>query len=158
MAPRTISSRLSHRIVGFVCCLFFITRIPALHASILHVPKDYPTVQAGIDAAGRGDTVLVAPGNYFEQVLILKKITLASRFLKTGDRSDITQTTIDGGGGHDLTIWIKSGGSGTTIPGLTITHGLYCVKCMALAKIGDTYLIDNGDGIDYIVVGGVRCA
>lgn len=37
-------------------------------AATLRVPTDYPTIQEAIDAASSGDTVLVAPGDYFESV------------------------------------------------------------------------------------------
>ncbi|MGO9019674.1 MAG: hypothetical protein ACLQVJ_15130 [Syntrophobacteraceae bacterium] len=34
------------------------------NAATLNVPQDYPSIQAGIDAAQEGDTVLVAPATY----------------------------------------------------------------------------------------------
>ena len=41
---------------------------PYASAAILQVPHSYATIQAGIAAASAGDTVLVAPGVYFENV------------------------------------------------------------------------------------------
>lgn len=35
-----------------------------LSAATINVPAEYPTIQAGLDAAADGDTILVAPGEY----------------------------------------------------------------------------------------------
>ncbi|NQS98535.1 MAG: hypothetical protein HQ591_08780 [candidate division Zixibacteria bacterium] len=40
-----------------------ILSLPAFAVTI-HIPGDYPTIQAGINAAVDGDTVLVADGTY----------------------------------------------------------------------------------------------
>src|SRR5690348_13679582 len=43
------------------------------------VPPDYPTIQQAIVASVDGDTVLVAPGTYFEQLDFLnRQITVQS--------------------------------------------------------------------------------
>ena len=58
---------------------------------------DFTTIQAAVDSAQNGDTVLVWPGTYYENVIIdHKNITLGSLTLTTGDNAYIAQTIIDG--------------------------------------------------------------
>ena len=50
-----------------------------LHASIINVPADQPTIQAAIDAAVNGDEIIVAPGLYAENIVFGgKTITVRS--------------------------------------------------------------------------------
>ncbi|MEE9554924.1 MAG: NosD domain-containing protein [candidate division Zixibacteria bacterium] len=45
-------------------------------ATVIHVPGDYPTIQEGIDACMENDTVMVADGIYFENIVINKRMSL----------------------------------------------------------------------------------
>jgi len=70
------------------CCWVSLAIILALgsisQASTIHVPDDYSTIQAGVNAAGIDDTVFVKHGVYYENILIDKRLTLL------GERNAVT--------------------------------------------------------------------
>jgi hypothetical protein len=99
------------------------------NAQIIHIPSDHSTIQAGIDAALNGDTVLVAEGTWFENINFKgKAITVASHFILDGDTSHISKTIIDGSQSTNpdsaSTVMMVSGEDTTSVlMGFTITGG-----------------------------------
>ncbi|MEZ5197002.1 MAG: hypothetical protein R2764_11520 [Bacteroidales bacterium] len=94
-----------------------------LFAQIINIPEDYPTIQHGIDASSAGDTVLVQPGTYVENINIMdKNITLASMMLTTQDTSYISQTIIDGNESGSV-VHIYNVDTSTVLCGFTIQNG-----------------------------------
>ena len=66
-----------------------------LSATIINVPAEQPTIQAGIDIAVESDTILVQPGTYAENINFNgKAVILGSLFLTTQDTTYISQTVL----------------------------------------------------------------
>jgi Right handed beta helix region len=86
-------------------------------AAIINVPGDQPTIQAAINAAAAGDTVLIAPGTYLEKIDVHgKSITIR------GGGGEPTETIIDGGGTPGFVVRFDSNeNAGAVIENLTIT-------------------------------------
>ena len=95
-----------------------------LSATIINIPADQPTIQAGINVAVDGDTVLVQPGTYFENINYNgKNITVASLFLTTQDTSYISQTIIDGNQDGIVVTFVNEELATAVLTGFTITNG-----------------------------------
>ena len=65
--------------------------------SIINVPENFPKIQEAINSSVDGDTIIVAPGTYFENVNFRgKNILLTSHYLFDEDISFINSTIING--------------------------------------------------------------
>jgi predicted outer membrane repeat protein len=105
----------------FFIGLFFLPII--VYSTILHVPDEYASIQTAVYSHNEGDTILVAPGTYYENIVITGgKLTLASNFLLTNDSSYISQTILDGGG-QDRVLLIGGSDWVSTFCGFTIRNG-----------------------------------
>jgi len=95
-----------------------------LYSTIINVPGDQPTIQAGINATVDTDTVLVQPGTYVENINYNGKlITVASLFLTTQDTTYISQTIIDGDSIDSVVTFVNGEDSTVILTGFTITNG-----------------------------------
>jgi hypothetical protein len=141
------------RSVLLTLCASLLFTWPARSATV-RVPQDQPSIQAGIDAAVDGDLVLVAPGTYFEEVVISgKTITLASEFHLTGDPDLIDQTTIHGSSGSVVSV-TSSVGPDTQIIGFRIRNGNNGIDVRGPVHILHNHIIEQVDAIDYTNGGG----
>lgn len=97
----------------------------------LHVPADYPTIQAGIDAAQPGDTVLVAPSIWLENLDFHgKAITVESAegpalTILDGRRLAPTVSFISGETRSSVLtgFTIRNGAPAPAVPGQLAPHG-----------------------------------
>jgi len=106
--------------------LIFLFVIFTLHlsATIINIPADQPTIQAGINVSVDGDTIMVYPGTYLENIDYNgKNITVASLFLTTQDTTFISQTVIDGNQNDSVVTFENGEDSTAVLCGFTITNG-----------------------------------
>src|SRR5438128_9050171 len=101
----------------FLCVLVGLLAAPAWAQTTINVPGNAPTIQAAINTAIDGDTVLVAPGTYVENINFNgKAITVTS--------SGGPATTIIDGSGLDSVVFFDTGeGPRSVLNGFTIQDG-----------------------------------
>lgn len=88
----------------------------------IHVPTDVPTIQAGIDASSNGDTVLVSPGTYNENINFNgKAITVTSGASSFAD-TPAASTIISGASDGPVVVFRSSESSASVLNGFTIRN------------------------------------
>ncbi len=95
-------------------------------AAVFHVPDEYNTIQEAVNSTFEdGDTVLVAPGVYVENVYFAgMNITVASYILTTDDPAYIDSTVIDGDTLDCVVSFNNHEGEQALLRGFTIRNGL----------------------------------
>ena len=113
------------------------------NAATVRVPADKPTIQAAIDSASTGDTILVAPGTYHENLVIdTKEITLVSE-------QGASKTILDGSGNGTVLTIRATHSIATTINGFTLQGGNNVDQLIA----GGIYLSKGGATITNSIFG-----
>jgi len=83
----------------------------------IHVPADQPTIQAAIDVALNGDTVLVSPGTYKEN------IDFHGKAIAVISQNGPAVTSIDGGNLNTVVTFDTSEGLTSQLRGFAIRNG-----------------------------------
>jgi len=92
-----------------------------------YVPDQFGTIQAAINASSDGDTIIVRPGTYYENIDFAqggapKAVTVRSEF-----GPDVA--TIDGGQAGSVVTFHSGAETDSLLIGFTITNGGYGVYC-----------------------------
>lgn len=96
---------------------------PAL-GDTLRVPQQHRTIQAAIDQAQPGDTILVAPGRYAERLRLKPGVVLRSAGEDTRGKEGLQRaeaTVLDGGGKAGKQPGVAMA-EGATLDGFTVTN------------------------------------
>lgn len=123
-------------------------------ANTIYVPDDQPTIQAGIDAAVNGDTVIVRPGTYTE------KIDFNGKAIVLESKEGAETTVISGSGGFGLVVNFSSAeGADTILRGFTIQNGSGWdgggIVCDGASPVIDQNIIKSN--FCYFAGGGIYC-
>lgn len=144
----------------------------------IHVNKDgtgrFTSIQDAIDASEAGDTIIVHPGTYYEDIVLNGK-DLTLRSTDPEDRAIVGSTVISGSGNQDTLDFWGAETEAFVLSGLTITgvrgssHLIYpCVlghgckatiiNCMLTSNDSTSSGLDNCDGlIENCLISGNLC-
>lgn len=128
-------------LLSAICWIFFAKTVSA--GSLIVVPDDYSTIQAAINNALDGGSILVKPGTYIERLKISKSINLTG----SGALSTFIESP---GGGHTVEISFAANVvfTGFTLrgTGASLGSGIY-VRSSLNDTIRDNVVINHEYGI-----------
>src|SRR5690349_11893021 len=118
---------------------------------IIKVPSDAATIALAVDRAVSGDWIIISPGTYSEnEIVINKSITVSSQWKTTGDETVIDHTIIDAG---DKTLFTITADS-VEISGLHMKNGDHTLNILADVAIRKNHFVNNLDAMSFEGPGG----
>ena len=107
-----------------------------IFANTIHVPGDYPTILLAVNNASNGDTIVVAYGTYYENVLIQNKSVVLIG----------TDTPIIDGGGDNTCLFLDGTDTNTVITNFKLRNGRYGIRVSASYKgnVPNPSITNNG--------------
>ncbi len=85
----------------------------------------YPTIQSAIDAAVDGDSIIVQPGTYYENIDMKgKNVFLSSLYYMNQEELNIAETNIDGQQSSSVIVINKGEDETCIINGFTLVNGI----------------------------------
>ena len=110
----------SNRYAALLIALAFLSAT-GIAQSTIHVPSDISTIQAAIDAAKNGDTILVAPGTYTENIDFKGKAITVTTGAKAF--ADAAPVVISGSGDGPVVTFGTHESAAAVLNGFTIQDG-----------------------------------
>src|SRR5262249_31646595 len=101
--------------VIFILCAL---SVAAAAQSVINVPADQSTIQAAINAANNGDTVVVAPGTYIEN------LNFNGKFITVTSSGGPAGTIVDGGAIGPGVTFDTNEGANSVLNGFTLQNGV----------------------------------
>jgi len=153
--------------ICFIAALLTVV-LPGMAAE-RHVPGQYPTIQAGVDAAEEGDEVVIAPGTYRgdgNHDVNPHGKTITIRSINPEDPLTVAATVVDGEGGpyYGFLFDYDWTNNQPIVSGVTVTRmGKAGVRCGSPMSgrfvISRCRIVENGIGFSGFVLDGTmsRC-
>lgn len=95
----------------------------------INVPNGFPTIQSAINEASNGDSIIVAPGVYYENLDFQgKELVIGSLFMLDSNQNHISSTIIDGSNntldnGGAVVVFDSGENQNSVLTGFTIRGG-----------------------------------
>ena len=117
-------------------------------SSIIQVPADYRSIQEAIEKSQDGDTILVSPGTYYENINILNKIIMVK------STKGAESTVIDGGHASYVVRFENQETPGSILEGFTITNGLGGIICHSSSPSLLKNIVERNQLLGGVAIGG----